>query len=195
MRYVGRTSAHEGDLTGPEVALIRKSGLALGIVQHVESDTSWLPTGEKGMQYGTMAAFQCAALGIAKRTTVWLDLEAVAPKTPRDMILAYCNTWSRIIRSSGYQPGLYVGWHCGLTPRQLFQNLSISRYWAAYNLNKDEYPAVRGVCMRQHAALHANKPIGIDFEIDTNTVHADALGGLPSFDAPVGDFLALNATK
>ena len=190
MRYVPRVTPHSRDLTMREVAAIAASGLALGVVQHVESDVSWVPDAAKGIQYGTVAAFQCVALGIAKKTTVWLDLEAVARGTLAGNVIAYCNNWSRAVRSSGFGPGLYFGDHCGLNASQLYYRLTVDRYWRSYNSNDDEVPVIRGACMRQHEAIPKDVPGGITFQIDTNTVMADRLGGLPSFSVANGEVVA-----
>jgi hypothetical protein len=80
---------------------------------------------------------------------------------------------------------LYVGYHAGLTPTQLYRSLRFTHYWGAYNLNSDQYPAVRGLQMRQSRRT-SNLAVssGIDFQVDT--IRADALGGHPTLLAPAG---------
>ena len=118
-----------------------------------------------------------AALPSGEPTSVATDVD------PED-VGRYCNSWFDVVDGAGFSPGLYVGWQAGLTPLQLHKRLRFTRYWAAYNLNLDQYPAVRGVCMRQRAAQPANVPKGVAFEIDTNMVQQDAFGGLPTMWAP-----------
>jgi hypothetical protein len=83
-------------------------------------------------------------------------------------------------------PGLYIGWRCGLTPDQLYYKLKFAHFWAAYNLNNDEEPSVRGVQMKQNAALKSDIPPGMGAPIDTDRVLIDKLGGLPTFWTPDG---------
>jgi hypothetical protein len=181
VRYVPRVVSKPHDLTREEVANLHRAGLAVMPVQHVASETAWTPTAALGARYGITAGATAQTLGIGAGTTVWLDLEGVAPSVGAYDIIGYCNAWWGHVHAIGYQPGLYVGWHAGLTPMQLYRALKFSRYWAAYNLNRDQYPAVRGVCMKQGAG---KPPSGIGYPIDTNLVHADALGGLPQAWAP-----------
>lgn len=152
LRYVRRLQPRSNDLSTAEIENLFKAGLALMPVQHVESESSWLPSDEKGRMFGDNAASSCLALGIPKGVTVWLDLEGVATGTPAEAIVRYCNLWFQRVAAVGYQPGLYVGWHCGLSPEQLYTRLRFQRYWAAYNLNRDQEPATRGVCMKQREA-------------------------------------------
>jgi len=180
VRYVPRITAHANDLTSAEVDRLHAAGLAVMPVQHVESETSWTPTIEKGQQYGTVAAEHAASCGILCGTTLWLDLEGVAD-TEHETIVAYCNAWYDAVSAAGFEPGIYVGWHALLTPNELYTRLKFRRYWGAFNLNADQYPAKRGLCMKQRAA---HKPSGVPFEIDADVVQADALGGLPTACAP-----------
>lgn len=182
IRYVPRVTAHESDLTATELAAIHATGLGLMVVQHVESETSWVPSAAKGTIYGQTAGRTCAAIGLAFATTVWLDLEGVANDTPADVVIGYCNAWYDAVAAAGFLPGLYVGWHCGLNPTELYGRLRFSAYWSSYNLNRDEYPAVRGAMMRQRVAKPDDIPVGIGFPIDVNLVTGDLLGAFPVMD-------------
>lgn len=179
VRYLPRVTPHVGDLTKFEVELLLDAGLAVMAVQHVESESSWVPTVEKGNAYGVAAARAAIAAGLPLDVMVWCDLEGVDTSISADQVAGYCSAWYNAVIAYGFTPGLYVGWHSGLTPAQLYA-LPFSRYWAAYNLNADEQPAVRGVCMQQHAC---KAPDGCG-EIDSNTIHADKLGGLPILCIP-----------
>lgn len=185
VRYIPRTTTpHAWDISLPEIERLHTAGLAVMPVQHVESDSSWLPTLQKGVDYGRAAVAACCAIRIPRQTTVWLDLEGVDRSVPASTIIAYCNAWFTEVAVSGFTPGIYIGWHCGLTPDELYARLKFRQYWGAYNLNADQEPAKRGLMMRQHAAKPADRPAGLTIAIDTDTVNADRLGDLPFAFAP-----------
>ena len=179
LRYIRRAQAASNDLSAGEVADLHAAGLAVGIVQHFGPREGWIPTDGLGAQYGTTAAIACEALNVPPGVTVWLDLEGIAEGTDAEQIIRYCNDWYAAVANKGFQPGVYVGDANGLTPDQLY-SLRFRRYFAAYNLNLDQYPATCGVCMRQHAATAADKPAGIPYEIDTDTIVGDQLGRFPT---------------
>lgn len=181
VRYVRRDRPHPmGDLTVPEAESLIELGLGLMIVQYVESDSSWAPSAEKGSRNGEIAAEEVRRLGVPAGVMVWCDLEGVAGGTSHRMVIDYCNRWYGEVATAGYRPGLYVGWHCGLTPAELYRELRFTHYWSAYNLNGDEMPSVRGVQMRQGEPTLEDVPAGVAIGFDTNVVRADKLGGLPS---------------
>ena len=186
-RYVGRSSdpkeQHSWDLTTTEVMAILMGGLAVGVVQHVESAKSWIPSVEKGVNYGNAAADNSERIGIPKGVTVFCDLEGVDPSVPHSITYQYCINWYGQVAGSGYEAGLYVGWHCGLNAQELW-TLPFKHYWIAYNLNHDQWPARRGPQMRQMEAHASDRPEGVKFGFDTDIVTIDALGGLPTVLAP-----------
>ena len=186
VRYVRRDQRHDRDLSGAELQALWDAGLAAMPVQHVESERCWYPTALKGCTNGNVAVEECLRLGFPSGITVWCDLEGTAADSRAADIIAYCNEWFQAVRGAGYLPGLYVGWHCGLTPEALYQQLAFQHYWAAFNLNADQFPAVRGVQLRQHAAGPSDTPVGLPYAIDTDTVQRDKLGGLPTAWAPDG---------
>lgn len=181
VRYIKRSIQHSYDLTRVEVANLHNAGLAVMPVQHVESDSSWFPDATKGRIYGASAVAHCLELRVPAGVTVWLDLEGVNKSVSAEQIIRYCNYWHDTVAAIGYHPGIYVGWHAGLSPEQLYKRLKFTRYWAAYNLNRDEYPAVRGICMKQGTGP---SPAGVNFQIDTNTIIGDRLKGYPNLWAP-----------
>jgi hypothetical protein len=184
VRYVRRQTFHEQDLTADEARVILGAGLAFMAVQHVESESSWTPSVENGEANGSVAASEAKKIGIPSGTTVWCDLEGVATKTSSADVIAYCNAWHQQMASAGFVPGLYVGWHCGLSPTQLYRNLRFTHYWAAYNLNADQYPLTRGVQMRQTAARPIDRVPEFSFGFQTDTIVGDKLGGLPTLIGP-----------
>jgi hypothetical protein len=186
IRYVPRIMAKPSDLSAHEVDDLHRAGLAVMPVQHVERDSPpwWVPSLQKGEQYGRMAAAHAQACGIALGTCVWLDLEGIDHAVPASIVTQYANRWYDEVAQVGYTPGLYVGYSAIIPPHDLYYRLRFEHYWAAYNLNRDQEPAVRGVQMRQGAAKHADLPPGVAFPIDTDLVMHDHVGGLPIADAP-----------
>lgn len=190
VRYVPRVTGRSHDLSKDEIDHLFAAGLAVMPVQHVESESSWVPSIEKGREYGQGAADYCRSLGIPSKTCVWLDLEGVSTDflstivQRKAAIIAYCNYWHDRVAAAGFTPGIYVGWHAGLNAAELYERLKFSHYWAAYNLNADQAPAKRGVQMRQGAAKAGDVPKGLELSIDTNVVTGDQLGGFPICWAP-----------
>lgn len=180
-RYIRRVSRRATDLTVNEASDLARAGLGLMLVQHVESALSWVPSIDKGKLYGQGAVIAATELGYPQGATVWLDLEGVAPGTNWSIVVSYCNVWHDTVAAGGWLPGIYVGWHAGLDRDQLYRNLRFTRYWSAYNLNSDQEPAVRGVCMRQR---RQQKLAGLDFFVDPNMVVRDAKGDIPVLAIP-----------
>lgn len=181
VRYVRRTKPRSSDISAREVTAIGLGGLGLMLVQHVESAVSWVPSMDKGRAYGDGAVQAATEVGYPKGCTLWLDLEGVAAGVSHSSVISYCNYWHDRVALGGWQPGVYVGWHSGLTADELYRRLKFTRYWAAYNLNADQVPSVRGVCMRQRTQI---KLAGTDFSVDPNLVVRDSLGGLPTLAIP-----------
>lgn len=177
VRYVRRAQRNAHDLTLDERDRILAAGLGLVVVQHVESESSWLPSLAKGQEYGAVAADEAASLNLPIGATIACDLEGVAVDTPSAAVIEYGKAWWGMVHGGGFQPCLYVGWRCGLTPSELYHALPFTRYWGALNLNTDEFPVVRGLAMKQHEERSGDRPSGVDFAIDTDTATADAKGG------------------
>lgn len=186
VRYVRRDKPHASALSMREARSLLDVGLGIMAVQYVESESAWIPTARKGITNGTIAALETAKLGVPWGVTIWCDLEGVKVGTPAQQVIDYCNRWHTAVSGAGYVPGLYVGYHPGLNPRQLYRSLKFSHYWGAYNLNADRYPAVRGLQMKQSKRTTADHVAGssIDFQIDVTS--ADALGGRPTLLALEG---------
>lgn len=183
MRYVRRKTKRDYDLSVAEVLTILNAGLALGIVQHVAAE-GWTPKASLGIEYGGVAAAECKLLGIPDGVTVWCDLEGINIATPEQEVIEYCNMWYHEVHAAGYHPGLYVGWHAGLDAQPLYRKTKFKSYWSAYNLDRDKYPAVRGVQMRQFVAKPLDRIPGITVDFDVNIIHTDALGGTPTLLLP-----------
>ena len=186
VRYVRRDKPHASALSATEAKSLLTAGIGVMLVQYVESETSWNPTRLKGTSNGDTAASEAAKLGVPWGVTLWCDLEGVSVGTPAARVIDYCNNWHLAVASTGYVPGLYVGYHAGLSATQLYRSLRFTHYWGAYNLNSDQAPAVRGVQMKQarRGPKDSVPDAGFDFQIDT--VRADALGGRPTLLALEG---------
>lgn len=178
VRYVRRAKRHGFDLTAREVGDLLGAGLGLMIVQHV-APPGWRPDAALGAAYGAIAAQETQAIGVPGGVTLWCDLEGVAAGVPSADVIGFCNAWYTAARAAGYEPGLYVGDSPGLDADQLYRRLRFRRYWAAYNLNRDQYPAVRGVQMLQRAAKHADLVPGCPFQFDVDLIEADRKGDRP----------------
>ena len=186
VRYVRRDKPHASALSRNEAKSILNAGLALMAVQYVESESSWKPTAAKGTRNGGIAASEAEKLEFPWGITIWCDLEGVAAGTSAQMIIDYCNRWHAAISSAGYVPGLYVGYHARLTPLQLYRSLRFTHYWGAFNLNADQYPAVRGLQMKQSQRKAEDSPTGFGLDYQVDKVSTDALGGRPTLLALEG---------
>lgn len=186
LRYVPRLTPKSHDLTNAELETLHTCGLAVMPVQHVLSESSWMPTANRGSAYGKTAGEYSELVGVDKGTNVWLDLEGVAPGVPAAETITYCNNWYDKVASFGFTPGIYVGWNCGLNASELYYRLKFKHYWGAYNLNRDEWPAVRSLQMKQKLANKQERAeVGFDpFNVDL--ISGDKLGNFPKVCAPEG---------
>jgi hypothetical protein len=186
VRYVRRDKPHASALSASEARALLDVGIGLMLVQYVESESAWSPTSAKGAKNGAVAAAEAEKLGVPWGVTIWCDLEGVAPGTPAQRVIDYCNRWHAAVSGAGFVPGVYVGYRAGLSASQLYRALRFTHYWGAYNLNADRYPAVRGLQMKQSLPTRADSvaTAGISFQLDK--VRSDALGGRPTLLALEG---------
>jgi hypothetical protein len=190
VRYVGRVQQKPQDASSLELSRLLAAGLSVMLVQHVKSAESWDPEGAAlGKVYGRNAALLARACGYALGATLWCDLEGVAVGTPASTIRAYCNAWYDAVLAGGYSPGSTSAGTPGLSAYELYWRLKMRRFWSAYNLNKDQYPAVRGVQLRQQAATAKDRVVGVEWlsAIDVNVIQTDALGDSPLLMLAPGD--------
>lgn len=173
LRYVPRHTASLGDCTMSEAAGILSAGLGLMLVQHVKGPP-WVPSGTLGAEYGAFAARSAEEIGYHLGGMLWCDLEGVDHDVKSGSVIDFCNNWLEQVAQAGFTPGLYVGFDPGISSDDLYHRLGFEHYWSAYNLNRDQFPAVRGVQMKQapEQTVHGVK-------IDPDTIQSDALGGLP----------------
>ena len=161
VRYVPRTAAlAPNNLTNAEAHDILAAGLALMPVQHV-SLPGWKPNTNLGTMYGNFAATWCSqTVQLPKGMNVWCDLEGVAGGTAAQDVIAYCQAWYNAVHTAGYVPGIYVGYDTGLTPDQLYNDISFQHYWRAYN---GPQVTTRGFQLLQKTQLTLN---GVTFDPD-----------------------------
>lgn len=184
VRYVRRAQQHSYDINAGEILSLLEAGLGVMIVQHVAMP-GWMPSAALGAAYGGVAAGEAHAAGVPRGVTVWCDLEEVDPDADAASVIGFCNAWYDRVLAAGYEPGLYVGYACGLTAQQLYRSLRFKLYWMAYNADADVVPIVRGSCMKQHAYPPPGLRVdGVPFEYDVDTITGDALGGSPTLLLP-----------
>ena len=179
VRYVGRLSMAQTDISAAEAQDILNAGLALMPVQHVEAG-EWMPSGDLGTTYGRNAGTFAAGVGFPPGVNVWLDLESVSTQATPAEVTAYCNNWYDEVAAAGFTPGVYVGWQPMLTNEELFESLKFQHFWGAYNV--DAVIPRRGWQMKQSPA--SQQIAGI--EHDDNVTHVDGLGGQVLWLAPLG---------
>jgi hypothetical protein len=150
------------------------------LVQYVESETAWIPSAAKGAANGNVAVAEAVKLEVPWGVAIWCDLEGVKVGTPRQQVIDYCNRWHIAVAGAGYVPGLYVGYRAGLTSSQLYLKLRFTHYWGAFNLNSDQFPAVRGVQMKQSIRRPEDAISGVQLDFQVDRVAADRLGGRPT---------------
>jgi hypothetical protein len=148
LRYISLSSTEDSaDLDYYEANEILAAGLALMPVQHVRY-AGWSPNGNLGTIDGENARDNAFYVGFPAHVNVWLDLEGVAPGTPAQDVIDYCNNWYDAVSAWGFVPGLYVGYDPGLDSKQLYWNLKFQHYW--HSLNSSTSPVdVRGYQMIQ----------------------------------------------
>lgn len=169
VRYVPRKpELQAGNLTNAEALNILDAGLALMAVQHVELPP-WRPNTNLGTLYGKYAAtYAQNIVALPPGMNLWCDLEGVAPGTPVQDVIAYCQAWYYAVHYAGYVPGLYVGYDVILTPDQLYNDISFQHYWRAYN---GPEVTTRGFQLIQKT----EKKLG-DVTFDPDVAQTDGLG-------------------
>jgi hypothetical protein len=181
LRYLSRFSPQSGgDLSRAEATNILRGGLCLMPVQHAPR-SGWVPSAILGTDYGRAAAENAKAVGFPPGVTVWLDLEGVGAGTTNDAVIDYCNAWFGVVSDSGYETGLYVGANSLLEGDDLFWRLKTQHYWRSGS----EVPDIphRGYQLFQKIAASPDPVNGIS--IDRNICIPDALGGSPTWLAPI----------
>jgi len=157
-----------------ELRTILCSGLALMLCTPSRAP-GWAPSWALGDEDGQKALVALKDLFIPTGATVWLDLEGCMG--PAEQTAAWVNAWSIVLRSEGYEAGLYVGAQPGgLDSESLWKLPHITRYWRSGSSVPE--PANRGWCMQQLRPLDVELgPVHVDHDI----IEADFRGGLPTW--------------
>lgn len=187
LRYVRRDQKHIYDLTKSECKVLANADLGIMAVQHVESESSWVPSLAKGKAFGLTAAQEMLSLDLPPGTICWCDLEGVNSAIPSLHVSSYLNAWYDEVRKENFEMGIYAGWRTGLSASDLYQKTKCRRFWGAYNQNKDEAPPVRGNQLKQRLSRPEDRPktnISLGFNVDT--VLRDKFGSLPLVAANEG---------
>jgi hypothetical protein len=186
IRYVGFADQRStsDDLTFAEVQDILAAGLALMVVQHVRYP-GWSPSAALGAADGDAAVKHAIAVGVGPGTCLWCDLEGIRGSAADT--IAHANAWTAAVRAGGYDPGVYVGAGVPLTGKQLFEDLTVRRYWKS--LSQVPEVETRGYQMVQTAG---GSLAGVS--IDRNRIHTDNKGDRPSWFAPVPAAVAVVAS-
>jgi hypothetical protein len=126
VRYLGSLSASESET-------ILAAGLGLMPVTYGQganwSPTSGGPAANMGTAAGRTDLQHLANAGLPKGCTVWIDLEGVSPSATAADVGAWVNARASVLRSAGWDAGLYVGADSVLNSAELYALVSIDRYW------------------------------------------------------------------
>jgi hypothetical protein len=115
-----------GSVTAAELATILAAGLMFMPVTFSRAP-GWVPTQALGTADGQQDVEHLKAAGIPQGCTVWIDLEGAAGSAAA--VAAWVNARAVVIRSAGYDVGLYVGAGDVLNGQQLYALANIDRYW------------------------------------------------------------------
>lgn len=172
-----------GGLTREELDRILCAGLAVMPVTYSRG-AGWTPSGPLGEEDGDLAVDRLEALGMPQGATVWLDLEECAG--PAVQTTAWVNAWSLVVKSAGYEPGLYVGANPGgLDSDALWKLPFTTRYWRS--CSRVPEPSNRGWCMQQLKPWNIKlelKPWNIKLGpliVDVDVIEQDFKGDVPSW--------------
>jgi glycoside hydrolase-like protein len=176
MRYVplpGNSSAQ--DIDAREMEGLNDEGLVVVLVQHCRRGVEvrpgvwlWEASAGQGALDGDTAARAARAAGHAPGASLGLDLEAVA--NIGQPVIDHCQAWAESASSFGFQPFLYVGFSCGLSPQQLYDLHGIDRYMS------DAGP--RSVVTRQFCCKQYTTQTVAGIQIDPDHCYPDLLGGV-----------------
>lgn len=168
-------------LNKTETSIILGVGLALMGVGYSRR-AGWHPSATLGLHDGATAASHASAAGLLPGTSLWCDLEGMAGSAIDT--IEYGNAWWRIVKDSGFTPGVYIGDGVPLKSTQLYHSLSFQHYWKSGSIVPDV--ATRGYQMIQQAPLDVTLD-GV--RVDRDEIQVDALGGLPQWMVDDGTVL------
>jgi hypothetical protein len=162
-----------GSINPTELACILNAGLLFMPVTFSRAP-GWVPTAAEGTSDGTQDVHQIQALGLPHGCTVWIDLEGATGNAT--VVSAWVNARANVIRTAGYDVGLYVGAGDVLNGQQLYSLATIDRYWKSLS---DVPTPTCGFSM-----LQLFKTITLaGTEIDVDCIQYDYQGRLPNMVA------------
>lgn len=138
---------------------------------------------EQGRDEAAGAVTAAQDLGIAPRSTLWLDVEAfdISQTRCRDATMAYVSSWTRELRDSGYHSGFYSSATSGVRMLEQARVGAPRKYalpthiWVGdWNQRQDtmsEYLADDGWSrgrVHQYTGPHTETYGGVTLEIDSN---------------------------
>jgi hypothetical protein len=159
-----------GTLDAAEVGSVLRSGLALMPVA-LGRAPGWKPSRELGRADGRQAIEHAAIAALPPGVTVWCKLEECSGT--EQGTFAYVEAWTGVLRTAGFDPGLYVG------PRQALHGseldaLGIDRYWRS----SSQVPEPTcGWCLLQ---LHKTTRVA-GVTVDVDVVQYDYRARLPNW--------------
>jgi hypothetical protein len=176
MRYVplpGNNSAQ--DIDAREMEWLLDAGLSVVLVQHCRKGVEvqpgvwrWTASQGQGALDGDVAARAAKSAGHASGASLGLDLEAVA--NIGAPVAQHCEAWASAVSGAGFEPFVYVGFSCGLSPQQLYDLHGITRYMSDMGPRS---VVIRGFCCKQFATQTV---AGI--QVDPDHAQPDSLGGV-----------------
>ena len=164
-QYVGIHDNGPNDINHDRLVGILGAGLGLWLVQHPYFP-GWEASAELGMQMGAAARRNACLAGYASGACLALDLEGC--KSSGQAVIDYVNAWVEQVRDE-FEPLLYVGFECGLTPQQLYESLpGVHKYWSDFGSRQ---VSTRGFCVVQHRQTSCCGVL-----VDPDTTQSDLLG-------------------
>lgn len=152
VRYLSLGPQSPADLSVTETSAILAMGRALFAAQHVRAShgQGWDASGALGASDGQWAARNAVTAGLVDGLgiCVALDLEDVSQATWGQPTIDHATEWCRQVVVAGFEPVVYVGFNCGLSPAQLYGLPTVRRYWSDYGPRS---VIERGFACTQHA--------------------------------------------
>ena len=139
----------------------------------------------QGRDVATDAAAAARDLGIARGSTLWLDVESfdISRTRCRDATLAYVSSWTRALRTTGYGSGFYSSAATGIrmlqqarakapgtvdVPQQIWTGDWNQRHDSgSVHVARDGWPSGR---VHQYAGTHPETYGGVTLRVDSNFV-------------------------
>jgi len=182
IRYLSIGEPDPNDLDYEEVASILSANLSIMGVQHVRYP-GWHPTATMGGVDGLHAGTNASKAGLMPGTTLWWDLEGVGVGVAAQDVAKCGNAWWGSVRTSGHDPGVYVGSDEILDAQQLYQMLAFKSYWSSFS--SVPTPIHRGFQMYQIWGGDARASGTVaNIPVDFNICGRDRLGGGPNWMSP-----------